>query len=321
MVVRYEFADTDLAEVRFAISPLNDLVLSLRAWRDPGRFPAHLPWMHELDNVRDQLDGELLLALINTQMATPDFLLPRPTSPLTRIEDQFDLLSGTDLDLITRTLQELHDGSPLPSPLHGSVRRLRGRIVAALRQYWELCFAPHWLRIRTLLEADVMFRAREMAQHGLGRMLSGLDSNVHFTDNVLSIHLKSKIDYTRATTGVGLTLVPTLFTRWASIPTAADEPPMIHYGVRGLGTLWQVDRPTVPGAIAALIGQTRAGLLVRLAVPASSTELATRLGVSAPAVNQHLRALQAAGLLTSARYGRAVLYRRSALGDALLGEP
>jgi DNA-binding transcriptional ArsR family regulator len=35
-------------------------------------------------------------------------------------------------------------------------------------------------------------------------------------------------------------------------------------------------------------------------------------------VNQHLRALRDGGLLTSARYGRSVLYRRSALGDAFL---
>ena len=43
-----------------------------------------------------------------------------------------------------------------------------------------------------------------------------------------------------------------------------------------------------------------------------------RLGVTASAVNQHLRVLRDAGLLVSTRYGRSVLYLRSELGTALL---
>lgn len=36
-----------------------------------------------------------------------------------------------------------------------------------------------------------------------------------------------------------------------------------------------------------------------------------------PAVNQHLRALQNAGLLVSYRNGRSVLYRRTTVADTL----
>ncbi|MFC6343680.1 ArsR/SmtB family transcription factor, partial [Nocardioides hankookensis] len=67
-----------------------------------------------------------------------------------------------------------------------------------------------------------------------------------------------------------------------------------------------------------LIGAARSRLLVLLESPASSTELAVRLGVTTTAVNQHLRALHAGGLLTSARHGRSVLYLRSGLGDRLV---
>ncbi|WP_425394632.1 ArsR/SmtB family transcription factor [Actinoplanes rectilineatus] len=65
-------------------------------------------------------------------------------------------------------------------------------------------------------------------------------------------------------------------------------------------------------------------MLAALGEPASSTELAQRLGVTASAVTQHLRLLERAGLLTKARYGRSVLYYRSDLGEALVtvpGEP
>lgn len=62
-----------------------------------------------------------------------------------------------------------------------------------------------------------------------------------------------------------------------------------------------------------------AALLTALAEPASSTELGVRFGVTASAVNQHLRALKAGRLVNSTRYGHSVLYLRSELGAALLG--
>jgi predicted ArsR family transcriptional regulator len=72
-----------------------------------------------------------------------------------------------------------------------------------------------------------------------------------------------------------------------------------------------------PAARTDLLGAARAGLLVLLGTPASSTELAARLNVTASAVNQHLRTLHAGGLLVRARHGRSVLYRRSDLGNRL----
>ena len=47
-------------------------------------------------------------------------------------------------------------------------------------------------------------------------------------------------------------------------------------------------------------------------------ELARRLRVTPSAVSQHLRVLHATGLVTRARDGRQVLYRRSGLADRLL---
>jgi DNA-binding transcriptional ArsR family regulator len=90
------------------------------------------------------------------------------------------------------------------------------------------------------------------------------------------------------------------------------------YGARGIGALWEAEAPEVEGALVGLIGRARARLLTLLGEPASSTELAVRLGVTPTAVNQHLRAMRAAGLLSTARHGRSVLYLRSDLGDRLV---
>jgi hypothetical protein len=95
MVVRYELVGHDLAGIRFAISPLNEMVLSLHAWRDPGRYPLQLPWIREMRQLRPRLDAEMLLALVNEALWTPDFLNPSPRSPLTRLDDEFATVAAT----------------------------------------------------------------------------------------------------------------------------------------------------------------------------------------------------------------------------------
>ena len=67
------------------------------------------------------------------------------------------------------------------------------------------------------------------------------------------------------------------------------------YGARGVGTLWEPEPPGSRDALADLLGAVRARLLGLLESPASSTELAVRLGVTTSAVNQHLRALRDGG--------------------------
>jgi DNA-binding transcriptional ArsR family regulator len=321
--MHYELAGMDLADVRFAVSPLNELTLSLRSWRDPGRFPVHLPWLRRTQEAREGLDGELLMALTNDLMWTPDFLNQRPRGPLTRLDDELALVGAVPDEAVAADLAAVHPRG-LPAALRGPVPRVRARIMTALADYWDACFAPHWPRMRAVLQADVVHRGTVLSAGGAGAMFDTLADRVSFADGVVSVRLTThRLDLRRATSGVGLTLVPTLFTRAASCPISPDEPPMILYGARGTGTLWQAERTAMEdvadGAVAAVLGRVRAVLLTALEHPASSTELAGRLGVTTSAVNQHLRVLRDAGLLTSARAGRSVLYLRSEVGDALVG--
>ncbi|MEV6303330.1 DUF5937 family protein [Actinoplanes sp. NPDC051861] len=309
MVVRYELAGRDLAGVRFAVSPLNELVLSLHAWRDPGRYPVHLPWIRRLREQQHRLDTTALNALVNDDLWTPDFLTPRPRSPLTRLEDELAIVASTPPGIVHRDLEVLGGRRQKPK---------LGRVLEALTGYWDLCFAPHWPRMRAILEADVTFRGREIAQRGLAAMFTGLAGRVRLDGDVVEVHVRSDVHYTRPARDA-LTLVPSLWTSSASAPILPDEPPMIIYLARGCGTLWESPPLPAPRALAGILGSHRAGLLHVLAEPASSTELAVRLDVTTTAVNQHLRALRAAGLLVSARHGRSVLYRRTDLGDRLCG--
>ena len=73
---------------------------------------------------------------------------------------------------------------------------------------------------------------------------------------------------------------------------------------------------------AALASMPRRQVIAFLAQTALSTsDLAMRFGMSAPAVSRHLSVLQRAGLVSAERQGQRVLYRlrRDALLDALAG--
>ena len=314
-MLRYVLTEDDVGSVRFGISPLCELGLSIRAIRDPARFPLQLGWLRRTEEARTRLDMRTLSGLIDERMWTPDFLNPRPTSPLTRLDDELAGLLTTPPEVFRADLVAVH--GHVPEVFTGSASAALRRIVQALRQLWETCFEPYWPRMRAVLEADIVYRGRQAAQSGLSAMLNGLSTRVAYDHGVIEVRLADPTPRTRAVGGDGLTLVPTMFTRRASAPVS-DGPPMIMYSARGQGALWEAEPVANPAAVAAVLGETRASLLVALGDPASSTELGVRLGVTASAVNQHLRVLRDAGLLVSTRYGRSVLYLRSELGSALL---
>lgn len=316
-LIEYELAGADLGEVRFALSPMNELALSLRTWREPGRYPLMLPWLQRTEGARAGLDGELLLALTNESLWTPDFLTPRPRSPLTRFDDELETVAATPLDVVRAGIAEVHPDD-VPPVLRGRRDRLLRRVVAELAAYWEACFEPWWPRMRAVLEADIVYRGRVIAREGLAAMFADLSPRIRLVDGVVRCEMTSKVGFRRTTAGEGLTLAPSLFTRNATAPISAAEAPLIMYGARGVGTLWEPEPPGSRDALADLLGAVRARLLGLLESPASSTELAVRLGVTTSAVNQHLRALRDGGLLTAARHGRSVLYLRSDLGDRLV---
>ncbi|MFT2815388.1 DUF5937 family protein [Leifsonia sp. A12D58] len=317
-MLQYELGDAALSGIRFGISPLCELGLSLRAMKDPSRYPLQLPWLTHTSAARAELDLGLLLALVNDMLWTPDFLNPRPASPLTRIEDEFAVLEGLSTTQYLRQLTAVHPDT-MPDVLTGPPRQVITRMVAALRDFWSSCFEPHWPRMRTILEADIAHRGRVIAQGGLAEMLNSVSSSVSFDGHTLHLALRNPVHRTEQVDSRGIMLVPTMFTHRASAPVEAGEPPLVMYPARGQGAMWGAEQVVNPRAVANVLGGTRASLLTALTSPASSTELGIRFGVSASAVNQHLRALRNVGLVTSTRYGHSMLYLRSPLGSALLG--
>jgi DNA-binding transcriptional ArsR family regulator len=192
------------------------------------------------------------------------------------------------------------------------------RLADELHRYWSLAIEPFWWRIQTVLRADVAYRANRVAVGGIDAMLSDVHPDLSVAATALLIDKpQHRID--RALGGTGVRFVPSVFV-WPGLIVSGrpDERPDITYGCRGVGTIWNCAEVTPEDRLGALLGRTRAAILVALGQPRCTSELAVELGQSAPAVSSHLTVLRRAGMVTSWRSGRRMMHQRSALATALV---
>jgi DNA-binding transcriptional ArsR family regulator len=84
------------------------------------------------------------------------------------------------------------------------------------------------------------------------------------------------------------------------------------------GALADGEGPAVSSALAALLGSARAGVLVRLESPLSTSQLVALTGQGLGSVGRHLKVLLDARLVRRRRAGRSVLYDWTEAGAALV---
>ena len=312
-MVRYRIAAVDALDVRFAVSPLCEASLSLRTLLDPTRFSLQQPWVAATRHALDEVDVAFLACLANGRNHWPDFITPPPAALGPSIENELAALARTDPAVVRADLAAIHG----VVPAHLTSPDVAAHTAQALGRYWRACVAPHWPTMKAVLDADVIHRSHQLARRGLRAALDGLGPTVHLADDALVVDSRSGIDDERSVTAGGITFMPTLFSTRAAFTASPANPAVVMYAARGQAGMWHRRPPVDASAVAALLGATRATLLGLLDQPASTTALAAHLGVTASAVNQHLRVMHRAGLLTATRHGRHVLYRRTPIGDAL----
>ena len=318
-MVRFVFTVEDLGRTRFAVSPIWELVRSLLALRDPSTAALHVPWLRSLSGRLDGLALEPAVALVPPRGYQPDFLTPPPAGPVGDIASDLDALRRTPAKQIRADMELFRAEHPRASVAEAWIahpRRELNRLAATLEAYWERALAPVWSRVRDLLDADIAHRARRLAAGGPAALFGELNPGVTYADgrlDVESVH-EAEIDLG----GRGLLLMPSAF-RWANAGTIDRLPwqPTLIYPARGVATLWD-DGARAPEGLSRLLGATRAAVLADVAAPRSTSELARRLSISPAAASHHLHALRAAGLVSSRRAQRWVLYVRTPLGDALV---
>ncbi|MGE7391742.1 DUF5937 family protein [Streptomyces sp. NPDC004126] len=317
MPVEIRLSAAEVARVRLAVSPLAETVFGVRAALGAGGHAVHLPWVREAQPV---LAAEPELPLLRTLLegCLPSFLFPVPEERLPAFGGELADLRRTDPAYVTAECAALGArAGGLPEPAV-----LLERVADALARCHARLVAPHWGRMRAVLEADLSRRAVTLVDSGVEGLLAQLHRDVVWREGELVVHGRRRAGavWTVDAGGHGLVLMPSVF-GWPDVvvdhsPRAAAS---IRYPASGVGLLWERPRPTSAG-LAAVLGRTRAALLAELGEPLSTPDLAARLGVSASAVSQHLGALRGAGLVTTRRTGRSAVHLRTRTGTALTAD-
>ncbi|MEI5521092.1 DUF5937 family protein [Streptomyces brasiliscabiei] len=331
MAVQLLVETGDLLRCRFALSPLWETVAAVRTLADPRRQAYHLPWVRRVRPLVDDATLAPLLALLPHTGYTPDFLTPPPSGPLAAFDDELAQVAATPLaqvaEELRRCLRGPERGTPpdraLADRLLADPARTVAELGALVRLCWDRLVAPQWPQLRDLLHADIALRTRQVATGGFQYVLDELHPSVRrHDDHRLVIDTPHRV--VRRLGGRGLLLLPSVFV-WPALTVVAEPPwqPTVVYPARGIGDLWSLARPAAEpgggGALAHLIGRTRARILSGLDRPTPTSTLARLHGTSPATVSGHISALRAAGLVTSYRVGRFTYHERTALGLALSG--
>jgi DNA-binding transcriptional ArsR family regulator len=311
------FRSQDLLQCRFAISPLGETADALRSLSRPGAEAYHLPWQRQARELLPGLGIGPLLAIMSVQGYQPDFLNPAPDGPFTEIGAELARVRLTPPAKVTAELAECL-GGPANLREHpvlgGDPGEIRDLLADMLHRAWTALIEPWWTRLRDVLDADITYRARRLADAGIAATLGELHPKISWADDAVRFAGRGgrEIDVG----GTELVLIPSVFI-W---PTAAGsfDPPAVVYPARGIFGVWHPGARSA-GDLERLVGRTRATLLAALAEPASTTGLAARTGIPVSSVSEHLSVLRASGLVATTRTGRFLVHQRTALGVALAG--
>lgn len=314
----------DLANARFAISPLSETISGLQTLGHCGRqrqhrHPRWIRWAIDELAARPLDLSWTWPLLVNDRTGWPQFLLPAPARAAITIDEALETMRQTTAEQVRRSMHRVF-GDRLPAPAQAlaadpaaGMRAIAGELRAA----HDRLIAPHWTRLRAVLDADIAYRAKQWADGGASRLFADLHPVLSWHDGRLILGGDNRPSSGRPAGGLVLSPVvlgpPSIL-----IKLHTTTQTTLRYPARGLGAVWAGGhRPATDSAVR-LLGRRRAELLEALRSPSTTTSLARTLHVSPSAVSQHIRVLRDSALVVRERSGRDVLYRTTKQGLNLL---
>ena len=184
-----------------------------------------------------------------------------------------------------------------------------------LRAYYRSAVDRVGEQIAAAVDRDLAVRRAAIHAGGVDALLSSYEPLMRWRYPVLELlaHPSGRDVHLQ---GRGVRLIPSYFCRTHPLTVYDGSlPQVVVYPVRHT-----TDPSAVDGtqALARLLGETRAAVLISIHQGCGTVLLARRVGISAPAVSHHIAVLRDAGLVTSSRSGTTVRHTRSRLGDALI---
>jgi DNA-binding transcriptional ArsR family regulator len=340
MALRIEVGNEDLTTSRFAVSPLWELTQALRLLANPPVGSVLRPWLVRARDRYQGLTREADVGVINA-LHPPgwgvDFLTPVPAAVSTTIGELLDEVRSTPVEQAHREVAAALARQSLAGQARVEARieriltgdQVTGYVADVLEVAWHALLEPEWPTLRAILERDVVYRAGQLVSRGWAAALGDLHPELSWEQGRIVLH-RMQGDADAALGGRGLLFVPSVFI-WPKLALGLDPPwpPSLIYPARGVAALWERPGASRAGgsraggsragtALDRLLGPSRAAVLIALEEPASTTQLVATLGQSLGGIGDHLAVLREAGLISRARSGRSVLYRRTPVGDALV---
>ncbi|MFE4176840.1 winged helix-turn-helix domain-containing protein [Streptomyces sp. NPDC056909] len=310
--------DTDtLARSRFVLSPFAETFASLKLLHaGTGAHRGEAAWLRaHLSGYRARLAADPVAALVaRVALGTSwiaDFFCPTSCEGES-FEETVARVRVTGPEEARANLRVCLRG-PLPAALERD--DLPERATALLTYVWEETVRPYWERRRRVLEADMAARTARVSQGGWAAVLDSLQPGTRWLgESRFQVNVNA-YPPRKIAAGAELLFMPvTPRNGWVS--WEGRERYAVVYPC--LGVLAEDhDRRPAPAGLGALIGSSRAGLLMLLGTPMSTTQLVAVTGQVLGSVGRHLRVLLDAGLVERRRAGRSVLYVRTAAGEVL----
>ncbi|MFI7626032.1 ArsR/SmtB family transcription factor [Microbispora rosea] len=313
-MIRYRLG-AGAAGVRWAMSPIHEVVSLARLLTEPQRHPMFHPWLRRRRHRLSGLDLTALTVLMADGAYRPDFLDPSPMSSEPTFDEGMDALLSTPADQVYAELADaaVGRGAETGRRLLGDPARTRVEAADAVRRLWKAAVEPEWPSMRQALRAEMLDRALQVNREGLRTVLPRLHPSAACEGDTITV--ESAVDIDVDCPG-GLILVPSLFiTDRVQCTTSHHWAPAIYYPASGR-YLWAA--PPTPRSLDRLVGTTRSRILAALTTPLQTTVVAGLVGVTAPTASEHLAILRDAGLIDSTRAGRTATHELTAAGRALL---
>ncbi|WP_164842585.1 ArsR/SmtB family transcription factor [Actinoplanes solisilvae] len=324
-MIRIEIDEPTLSRTRIAISPFAEVACSLYLLE---RNRVEVPWPYDgwarrtWEILRTDPATEPVSLYLKLPSVSPDFLVPIPQIAMPTIGEQLDQLRETPPEVIEAEFAKHYPDGDVPEllrPFRDDQRAALRRLADGVRAYWDAAIAPYWPAMRAALDEEVLLRARALAADGPDALLARLHDRIRWERPILT--LVKPLDQAFEAVNQRLLLVPLIFSRGA-LMCSGDQPDvvMVTYQSRGSALLAEtpVPPPVADDRLAILVGRGRASVLRALSTPATTSALATALGLAASTVSEHLAGLLAAGVVHRRRAGRRVLYGLEPAGLALV---
>ncbi len=314
-MIEVELDARSLARVAVRASPVAEVLGVLRAAvLGTSRGEVHAVVRAGL---RDA-DVALAALLVSAGPYQPDFLGPRPPAAaagrLDALDEQLAAIAATSdvdfsrqarlaispTDCASRSVADLLE--------HGTAER----VARGLRRVADAVPQAVWDADHALIDAEIDRVCRHAARWGIGAALGVVHPDVSWDGRVLRLDKPyvERLDFRDQE------LVVT--------PSAAVGNRLLVQvcSVVDAGLVYPVRRPTGQRATHALddlLGRTRADILRDLAVPRTTSELATRHQVAKATVSHHLGVLARSGLVARDRDGKRTFYVINGRGRHLVG--